>query len=87
MKLCGVIKKEADEAFFTKKFQGNCSKCGKQGHNGANCWSKKGSGTDKRLCYKCKKAGHLKKDCPELKKKTEETAGMFAGMVECYEGR
>ena len=25
------------------------------------------------------------KDCPELKKKTEEANGMFAGMVECWE--
>ena len=64
---------------------------GKQGHKGADCWCRKGSegkegaGTDKRLCFKCKKAGHLKKDCPELNKKTEEATGMFAGMVECWE--
>ena len=43
MKLSGAIKKKPDEAFFTKKFKGNCSKCGKQDHKGADCWSKKGS--------------------------------------------
>ena len=64
MKLSGAIKKEPDEAFFTKNFKGTCNKCGKQGHKGTDCWSKKGSedkegaGTDKRLCFKCKKAGH-----------------------------
>ena len=43
MKLSGAIKKEPDEAFFTKKVKGNFIKCGKQGHKGADCWSKKGS--------------------------------------------
>ena len=27
----------------------------------------------------------LEKDCPELKKKTEEATGISEGMVECYE--
>ena len=27
MKLSGAIKKEPDEAFFTKKFKGTCNKC------------------------------------------------------------
>ena len=31
MKLSGAIKKEPDEAFFTKKFKGTCNNCGKQG--------------------------------------------------------
>ena len=35
--------------------------------------------------FQVQEAGHLKKDCPELKKKTEEATGMFAGMVECWE--
>jgi hypothetical protein len=34
-------KKSSEEAFFTKKFKGNCNKCGKQGHKGADCWSSK----------------------------------------------
>ena len=59
MKRSGAIKKEPDEALFTKKFKGNCSKCGKQGHKGADCWSTKGSegkdgkegaGSNKCLC-------------------------------------
>ena len=37
MKPIGAIKKETDEAFFTKKFKGTCNKCGKHGHKGADC--------------------------------------------------
>ena len=48
MKDHGILKKDPEEAFFAKKFKGPCNKCGKQGHKGANCWSKKGKeGTEK----------------------------------------
>ena len=44
---------------------------------------KNASGTDKRTCFKCKKVGHLKKDCLELNDKKDD--GMFLGMLECLE--
>ena len=42
MKDHGILKKDPEKAFFAKKFKGTCNKCGKQGHKGADCWSKKG---------------------------------------------
>ena len=50
----------------------------RQGRSG-----KDASGTDKRTCFKCKKVGHLKKDCPELKDKEDDV--MFLGMLEWLE--
>ena len=46
-----------------------------------------GEYTDKKLCFKCKKQGHQKKDCPEMKKKeTSMFISDFAGVLdECYD--
>ena len=47
MKDHGILKKDPKELFFAKKFKGTCNKCGKLGHKGANCWSKKGKEAEK----------------------------------------
>ena len=44
-----------------EKFEGNCFKCGKQGHRRSDCWVKLGK-TDK-WCNVCKSKSHDTKEC------------------------
>ena len=71
------------------KFKGTCTKCGKYGHKGADCWADKsgaksgsdgGSGRPEgRKCYKCQKFGHIAKDCTTKK---EEEQVHFVGSLD-----
>ncbi len=65
----------------SKRFKGNCRKCGKQGHKAANCWSGTGgsneqnkgktpTGHQNRKCYRCNKIGHIAVNCPDKDKET-----------------
>ena len=54
---------KSEGAFLAKKYFGNgkgkaCTHCGKLGHIEEFCWHK-----GKFKCYKCKKHGHLAKNC------------------------
>jgi hypothetical protein len=65
----------------SKRFKGDCCKCGKQGHKAANCWTgtggsneqnrnKTASGHQSRKCYRCNKIGHIAANCPDKNKET-----------------
>jgi hypothetical protein len=65
----------------TKRFKGDCRKCGKQGHKAANCWSggagsggqnrdSSQAGHQNRKCYRCNKIGHIAANCPDKNRET-----------------
>jgi hypothetical protein len=77
-----------------KRFKGTCNNCGKQGHKKADCRlpakSSGGndgnnggggdrSGPDTRVCHRCKKVGHIARNCPQ---KQDAADALFVGNVE-----
>ncbi len=51
------------------KFKGRCNKCGKYGHKGVHCRPEgnKREQETSQVCHYCKKPGHIKKYCYELR--------------------
>jgi hypothetical protein len=81
-KALNVNNKTKKKAWWgSKRFKGDCQKCGKQGHKAANCWSGTGgcneqnrgktpTGHQNRKCYQCNKVGHIAVNCPNKNKET-----------------
>jgi hypothetical protein len=85
--------KTGKKSWTSKKFKGDCRKCGKQGHKAVDCHVKSGNENSSTTggannpknagvtCHACQAKGHHARDCPN--KKTEEF-GLFCGMI-CQE--
>ncbi len=92
---CGEDKKSktGKKSWTSKKFKGDCRKCGEQGHKAADCRVKSGNensgatggANDPKnagvTCCACQAKGHCARDCPDKKK---EECGLFCGVI-CQE--
>jgi len=73
-----------------KKYKGVCSWCGIQGHKAVECNKRKAAenkpdGTrvpeNQKKCYRCKKTGHISRNCPD-KTEDDKKDAFFVGMCE-----
>jgi len=71
-----------------RKYKGNCSWCGIQGHKAVNCRKRQVAehkdGTKvleaQKKCYQCKNIGHIARNCPDCMNKTSNA--FFVRMCE-----
>jgi hypothetical protein len=86
--------KTGKKSWTSKKFKGDCRKCGEQGHEAVDCrvksgWNENtsttgGANNPKNAgasCCACQAKGHCARDCPNKKK---EEFGLFCGII-CQE--
>jgi hypothetical protein len=58
----GNNNKEEGALTASGQFKGRCNRCGKYGHKGFECRTKK---KDHIQCYNCKEMGHYQNECPK----------------------
>jgi hypothetical protein len=87
LKAAGDIIDHSEKALLSyKRFDGNCTFCGKKGHKTKDCFFKKQNNQKKKnqrrnkqifngRCFKCGKYGHRIEDCYHMKK-NQDNNGM-----------